>query len=139
MAVSRVTNQSFKNEVLESDVPVVVDFYADWCGPCHQIAPALEDLSEKWDGEVRFVKCDIEANRKVAGAYRISSIPAVLLFHEGRPVAWSLGAKPGYVIEKELGLTKLEKKFLKEEKRRQKESGERPGVLGALKGLWKGT
>jgi thioredoxin len=96
--------------VLESDVPAVVDFHADWCGPCHLIAPQLEKLAGEWEGRVRFVKVDIERNREVARAYNISSIPAVLLFEGGRPTAWSIGAKPGYVIERELGLAKRRRK-----------------------------
>lgn len=119
MSVDEVTSRSFRERVLESDVPVVVDFHADWCGPCHQIAPLLERLSEEWDGRVRFVKVDIDRNRDVARAYRISSIPAVLLFEDGEPCAWSLGAKPGYLIERELGLTK----------RRRREKG---GLLSRL-------
>lgn len=110
MAVHQVTSRSFRRDVLESDVPVVVDFHADWCGPCHQIAPLLERLSEEWEGQVRFVKLDIDRNTDVARAYRISSIPAVLLFEEGKPRAWSLGAKPGYLIERELGLAKRRRK-----------------------------
>lgn len=98
---------------------MVVDFHADWCRPCHQIAPLLEQLSREWEGRVRFVKVDIERNRDVARAYRISSIPAVLLFEGGEPRAWSIGAKPGYVIERELGLAK----------RRRKERG---GLLSRL-------
>jgi thioredoxin 1 len=110
MAVHQVSSRSFRRDVLESDLPVVVDFHADWCGPCHQIAPLLERLSEEWEGRVRFVKLDIDRNRDVARAYRISSIPAVLLFEGGEPRAWSLGAKPGYLIERELGLAKRRRK-----------------------------
>jgi len=108
--MQQVTSQTFRAQVLESDLPVVVDFHADWCGPCHQLAPVLEGLAEEWDGRVRFVKVDIDRNPDVARAYRISSIPAVLLFEEGKPRAWSLGAKPGYVLERELGLAKRRRK-----------------------------
>lgn len=110
MAVHDVSDRTFRRDVLESDVPVVVDFHADWCGPCHQIAPLLERLSEEWEGRVRFVRVDIDRNRDVARAYRISSIPAVLLFEEGKPSAWSIGVKPGYLIERELGLAKRRRK-----------------------------
>lgn len=119
IAVHEVSSKSFRQDVLASDVPVVVDFHADWCRPCHQIAPLLEQLSRDWEGRVRFVKVDIERNPDVARAYRISSIPAVLLFEEGEPRAWCIGAKPGYVIERELGLAK----------RRRKERG---GLLSRL-------
>lgn len=122
MAVREVSSGTFRRDVLESDIPVVADFHAEWCGPCHQIAPMLEQLSEEWEGRVRFVKVDIDRNPDVARAYRISSIPAVLLFEGGEPRAWSLGAKPGYVIERELGLAK----------RRRKEK--RGGLLSRLRG-----
>lgn len=104
MALQRVTSEDFRSEVLESDVPVVVDFYADWCGPCHQVAPILEQLARQWGADVKVVKVDTEMEREVAAGYRVSTIPAILLFRNGEVAAWSLGAKPGYVIEKELGI-----------------------------------
>jgi thioredoxin 1 len=106
MPVMTLTTTNFRREVLESDRPVIVDFYADWCGPCKQIAPALEALSEKWDGQIRFAQVDIDAHPKIARGYNISSIPAVLRFEDGEVTNWSLGAKPPYLMEKELRLTK---------------------------------
>lgn len=110
MAVAKVTSRNFKQEVLESELPVVVDFYADWCAPCHQVSPVVEMLSEEWDGAVRFVKLDIDRNPDVARAFNISSIPAILKFEEGRPTHWAIGAKPGYVLARELGLKKRARK-----------------------------
>lgn len=104
MAVKRVTSATFRREVLESERPVVVDFYADWCGPCKVVSPALEALSREREGEVKFVKVDIDRDPNLARAYRIASIPAVLLFDGGEVKGWSIGAKPAYVIERELGL-----------------------------------
>ena len=106
MPILTFTPSNFRRDVLESEVPVIVDFYADWCGPCKQIAPAMEALSEKWDGVIRFGQVDIDAHNEIARAYNISSIPAVLRFENGEVTNWCLGAKPVYLIEKELRLTK---------------------------------
>lgn len=105
MSVVTLTADNFRREVLESTLPVVVDFYADWCGPCKQIAPAIETLSEKWAGQVTFAKVDIEAHPDIANGYNVSSIPAVLRFENGAVTRWSLGAKPAYLLERELKLT----------------------------------
>lgn len=106
MPVVTLTTSNFRREVLESDDPVIVDFYADWCGPCKQIAPAMEALSEKWAGTVRFAKVDIDAYPEIARGYNISSIPAVLRFEEGEVTNWCLGAKPAHVMESQLRLTR---------------------------------
>jgi thioredoxin 1 len=105
MTIIDLTESNFRREVLESDSPVIVDFYADWCGPCKQIAPAMEALSEKWEGMVRFAKVDIDAHPAIAGGYNISSIPAVLRFEQGEVTNWCLGAKPAHALERELRLT----------------------------------
>lgn len=109
MTVAKISGKTFKEHVLESEVPVVVDFYADWCRPCHQIAPILNALSQEHEGVVRFAKVNIDEEPELARAYRISTIPAVLLFDSGAPTAWSVGPKPGYLLEKELGLARLGK------------------------------
>jgi thioredoxin 1 len=132
VAVTDVTSNTFRQHVLESPTPVVVDFYADWCGPCKQISPAVEALSEKWAEKVRFAKVDIDANKDVAQAYRISSIPAVLLFDAGEVRAWSIGVKPGYVIERELGLAKREK-------RERRVAGGGGGLLERVRSWWSTT
>ncbi|MGH2757561.1 MAG: thioredoxin [Actinomycetota bacterium] len=106
MAVVTLTTSNFRQEVLDSDVPVVVDFYADWCGPCKRIAPVMETLSEKWEGVVRFAEVDIEAYPEIARGYNISSIPAVLRFEKGEVTNWCLGAKPAHLLESELRLTR---------------------------------
>ncbi|HZA41510.1 MAG TPA: thioredoxin [Actinomycetota bacterium] len=105
MPVVTLTTTNFRRDVLESDQPVVVDFYADWCGPCRRIAPAMEALSMKWDGRVRFGKVDVDAQPEIARAYNISSIPAILRFERGEVSNWCLGAKPVHLMEKELRLT----------------------------------
>lgn len=106
MTVRAVTTSTFRQEVLESDVPVVVDFYADWCAPCRMVSPAVEALAREWEGSVAFAKVDIDRHPRLAQAYRVSSIPAVLVFEGGEVRGWSVGAKPGYLIERELRLKK---------------------------------
>lgn len=105
-----ITTNGFKEGVLDSERPVVVDFYADWCAPCKTMARVAEQLSAEWEGRVDFVKVDIEAEPRLARAYNISTIPALLLFEDGDVEAWSTGAKPGYLVERELGLKKRARK-----------------------------
>ena len=94
MATKTVTDASFKADVLESDKPVLVDFWADWCGPCKMIAPALEEISEELSGQVQIAKMDIMENPEVPGQMGVQSIPFMVLFKGGRPVAHKLGAAP---------------------------------------------
>ena len=95
---------TFATEVLESDVPVVVDFWAAWCGPCRMVTPELEKLAAAHGAAVKVVKVDVDANPEVAGRYRIQSIPTIALFRNGEVVASSVGAKPYAAIEADLGL-----------------------------------
>ena len=94
---------SFETEVLQSTVPVVVDFWADWCGPCRMIAPELEALAAE-RSDLKVVKVDVEANPSVASRYGIRGIPTIALFREGHQVAASVGAKPRRDIEADLGI-----------------------------------
>jgi len=95
---------TFATEVLESEVPVVVDFWAAWCGPCRMVTPELEKLAAAHGAAVKVVKVDVDANPEVAGRYRIQSIPTIALFRNGEVVASSVGAKPYAAIEADLGL-----------------------------------
>ena len=89
-----VTDASFEPDVLKSDKPVLVDFWADWCGPCKMIGPSLEEISEELAGKVTIAKMDIMANSDVPGQIGVQSIPLMVLFKDGKPVAKKLGAAP---------------------------------------------
>ncbi|KWV95804.1 MULTISPECIES: thioredoxin [unclassified Erythrobacter] len=94
MATTAVTDASFKSDVLESDKPVLVDFWADWCGPCKMIAPALEELSEELGEKVTIAKMDIMENPGIPGEMGVQSIPYLVLFKNGEPAAQMRGAAP---------------------------------------------
>lgn len=94
MPTIAVTDASFQSDVLESDKPVLVDFWADWCGPCKMIAPALEEISDELADKVTIAKMDIMENTGVPGQIGVQSIPLMVLFKDGKPVAQKLGAAP---------------------------------------------
>ena len=94
MATFAVTDASFATDVLQSDVPVLVDFWADWCGPCKMIGPSLEEISEELDGQVKIAKMDIMESTVVPGEIGVQSIPLMVLFKDGKQVAQKLGAAP---------------------------------------------
>ncbi len=94
MATKSVTDASFKADVLDSDKPVLVDFWADWCGPCKMIAPALEEISEELADQVTIAKMDIMENPDVPSSMGVQSIPLLVLFKNGEPVAHKTGAAP---------------------------------------------
>ncbi|QFT34681.1 thioredoxin [Roseibium porphyridii] len=94
MATTQVTDASFETEVLNSDAPVVVDFWAEWCGPCKMIAPALEEISEEMGEQVKITKLNIDENQDMAMKYGVRSIPMLILFKGGEPMATQVGAAP---------------------------------------------
>ena len=90
--------------MLESDKPVIVDFWAEWCGPCHAVAPVLDRIVEERNGEVKLVKVNIDEERALAERYGIASIPTMILFEGGEPAQVAIGAQPKGALERSLGL-----------------------------------
>jgi thioredoxin len=99
-----VTESTFEQEVLSSDKPVLVDFWAEWCGPCHAISPILDKIAEERSGELKLVKVNIDEEQGLAERYGIASIPTMVLFQDGEPAAAAIGAQPKSAIETQLGL-----------------------------------
>ena len=94
-----VTDETFEREVIRSALPVVVDFYADWCGPCKIIEPVIHKLSEEYQGKVKFVKVDTDANQELAMQFGIMSIPTVMFFAKGKVEDIVIGAVPSAVLK----------------------------------------
>ena len=98
------TETSFEQEVLQSDKPVLVDFWAEWCGPCHAVSPILDKIVEERDGELKLVKVNIDEEQALAQRYGVMSIPMMVLFKDGQPAAQAIGAQPKGALERALGL-----------------------------------
>ena len=94
MAPTKVTDTSFQNDVLDSKTPVVVDFWAEWCGPCRMIAPSLDELSTEMGAKVKIVKINIDENPQVPTKYGVRGIPTLMIFQDGQVAAMKVGALP---------------------------------------------
>jgi thioredoxin 1 len=98
--IETVTDATFDEHVKSSDVPVLVDFWAEWCGPCKMISPVLEEIAEEQDGKIRIVKLNIDDNLDVTRRFDVMSIPTLILFKDGEPQVRLIGAKPkGALLE----------------------------------------
>ena len=97
-----ITDDSFNAEVVQSDTPVLVDFWAEWCGPCKMIAPIVEELAEEFGDKIKFTKLDVDTNPQSAMNFGIRGIPTLLIFNGGKPVETVVGAVPKSVLKKKL-------------------------------------
>ena len=99
MSVIHINDSDYEEKVLKSDIPVLLDFWAEWCGPCKAIAPSLEELSEEMSNKLKVVKINVDENPSTSQAYSIRSIPALMIFKNGEKISEKMGALPKSVLE----------------------------------------
>ncbi len=97
-----VNESTWDDEVINSELPVLVDFWAEWCGPCKMIAPSIHDLALEYDGKLNVAKLDVDSAPNIAIKYRVSSIPALIFFKDGQPVDQVIGAVPKGALKKKI-------------------------------------
>ncbi len=98
MAEITLTKDNFEEEVLKSDIPVLVDFWATWCGPCRMVAPIVAEIAQELEGQIKVGKVDVDANPELASAFRVASIPTLIVFKNGEAVKGAVGARPKAAI-----------------------------------------
>lgn len=97
-----ISDATFEQSVLKSTVPVLVDFWAPWCGPCRMVAPVLEEIAAEQDGKVTIAKLNVDENQSTAGRYNVMSIPTMILYKDGKPVKQLVGARPKAAIMRDI-------------------------------------
>ena len=102
MSVVNLTDQSFQKEVLESDTPVLVDFWAEWCQPCKMVRPLVHELAEEYEGKVKFSEMDVDVNPSVPGNYGVMSIPTIMVFKNGEPLNTMIGVQSKETFKKNI-------------------------------------
>ena len=102
MAALEITDSNFNEEVLNADLPVLVDFWAEWCGPCKMVSPIVEELSEEYTGKIKVTKLDVDSNPQTAPSFGIRGIPTLLMFKDGAAVDQIVGAVPKTTLKERL-------------------------------------
>ena len=97
-----ITNQNFEEEVLKSEIPVLVDFYADWCGPCKMLSPIISEIAEEYQGKIKVGKVNVDEQTQLAIKFQVASIPTLILFKNGNPVKSSVGFQSKSELEEML-------------------------------------
>jgi len=100
--IKETSDSEFQSEVVESDIPVLVDFWAPWCGPCQMVTPVLEAVAQKMNGQMKFVKVNTDKNQKKAGEFNVMAIPTLIVFKDGQEVDRIVGFKPQEQLESQL-------------------------------------
>ena len=99
MAELKITRENFENEVMKSDIPVLIDFWAPWCGPCRMMGPIIEQLAEEYEGKVKVGKVNVDEEGELSQAFGVMSIPTIVLVKDGKVVKQAVGARPKAEVE----------------------------------------